>query len=110
MQAIRTGVRAEVVARKIDERTGQANRHAGLIARDQIGKFYGSLNKARQEHLGVDRYTWRTMSDNRVRLEHYQRNGTKYAWSSPPEDGHPGHPINCRCWADPDVSALLASL
>lgn len=110
VDAIRGGTRAPALAEAIQRRTGAADRHAALIARDQVGKFFGRLNEVRQTKLGVDRYRWMTVRDNRVRLEHVDRHGDFFEWGSPPEDGHPGHPINCRCWADPDVSALLAAL
>jgi SPP1 gp7 family putative phage head morphogenesis protein len=117
VEAIRRGTRADELAKLIQARTGVAESDAARIANDQTGKFFGKLNEVRQTALGVDRYTWRTMRDNRVRIEpvsHVTREGVIFLWASPPSedayDGHPGHPINCRCWADPDVSALLASL
>lgn len=110
VDAIRGGTRAPALAAAIRAKTGAAEKQAALIARDQVGKFFGHLNQVRQTKLGVERFRWMTVRDNRVRLEHVDRHGDFFPWSSPPEDGIPGHPINCRCWADPDVAALLASL
>lgn len=91
---------------------------AARIARDQVGKIYGAANKARQTELGVTHYIWRCSRDQRVRgrpdgkypkskYNHWERDGKRFAWSEPPPDGHPGHPVNCRCTAEPDFSELV---
>jgi SPP1 gp7 family putative phage head morphogenesis protein len=94
-----------------------AESRAKLIARDQVGKLFGAIQEARQVGLGIDRYTWRTSNDNRVRDTHEKREGESYSWNDPPGDlsdpgdgGHPGFPINCRCWAEPDLTAILENL
>lgn len=60
---------------------------------------------------GIDRkipqQVQRTARDNRVREEHEALEGESFAWSDPPSEGHPGEPVNCRCYADPDFSELL---
>lgn len=106
-QGLSDGVRWESLAKTIAEREEVSEKRAALIARDQAGKFYGDLNKARQENLGVKGYVWRTVNDNRVREEHEVREGKSFLWSDPPEDGHPGEAINCRCYAEPDLSEFL---
>lgn len=108
-EGVRKGTRHETLRKLIEQRTGVARSRAALIARDQVGKFYGDLHRERQQALGVSRYRWRTMRDNLVREEHEAREGQTFTWDNPPEDGHPGHPINCRCWAEPDIEELLAS-
>lgn len=80
---------------------------AERIARDQVGKFNGQLTELRQTQAGVTSYIWRTALDARVRDEHAAREGKEFDWSSPPEDGHPGEAINCRCYAEPVLSDLL---
>lgn len=74
---------------------------AALIARDQTGKFNGNINQLRQQDVGVSKYVWSTSLDERVRPDHAEREGKTYSWNDPPEDGHPGQPINCRCAALP---------
>jgi len=101
------GVRWEETAKDVRSRFSVSESRANLIARDQAGKFFGDLNKIRQEQLGVGRYTWRTMHDNRVRDEHEERDGKVYSWDKPPPDGHPGEAIQCRCFAEPDLSDVL---
>lgn len=110
VQGLRQGKRAEDLAADIADRYGVADSRAQLIARDQIGKIFGELNKARQEALGVNGFVWRTAEDERVRPEHEELDGEYFDWSDPPGEGIPGTPINCRCIAEPDVSALLDDL
>lgn len=108
LRAAQLGTRHEDLAETIQERFDVAENSAKLVARDQVGKFYGSLNKTRQEKLGIDSYIWRTSEDARVRPEHRDRNNKTYKWSKPPAGGsHPGIEINCRCYAEPDFSVLL---
>lgn len=110
LDAVGKGQRWETLAGLLEERFDVSESRAKLIARDQVGKFYGQLARARQTELGVKSYTWRTMRDERVRDEHAEREGEQFDWKSPPEDGHPGEPVNCRCYAEPDLEALLEDL
>lgn len=104
------GARWEDMAADIADRLDVAESRAALIARDQVGKFYGVVNQARQQDLGITTYVWRTANDERVRDEHAAREGKSFDWKDPPEDGHPGISINCRCTAEPDIEGVLASL
>jgi len=76
---------------------------ARLIARDQVQKLQGQLNRVRQQTAGIDSYVWQTKEDDRVRPTHAARNGRVFNWENPPNDGHPGEPIACRCIAIPNV-------
>jgi SPP1 gp7 family putative phage head morphogenesis protein len=107
---VRAGDRASDIAQDIQDRFGVAETNATRIANDQIGKFIGELNKVRQEGLGITHYTWRGVLDNRERADHEDREGERFAWDDAPEDGHPGEPINCRCFAEPDLDAILEDL
>ena len=116
---IRRGDRVETIKKELlswsDLESGRfrkAETRARLIARDQIGKLNGELTMNRQTALGITEYTWRTSMDERVRgnpsglypksdPSHYDREGKVYKWASPPEGGHPGEAIQCRCWAEP---------
>ena len=88
---------------------GITKRRAKLIARDQVSKLNGNLNKARQEQIGVTHYFWRTSEDERVRPTHEENNGDRFAWDSSPVTGHPGEDVQCRCTADPDLSGMLTN-
>lgn len=104
------GLTASELAKQMTERFDVDASRAGLIARDQLGKFYGKLDETRQTDLGITKYIWRTVNDNRVRPEHQERDGNPFEWKDPPVDGHPGEAINCRCYAEPDVSDILGDL
>lgn len=110
IDGVRRGARQEEIAATLQERFNVGRSRAELIARDQVGKFHGELNHARQTAIGVSAYIWRTVRDNRVRSEHDEREGERYTWDDPPEDGHPGEPINCRCYAEPDLSEIMAEV
>jgi SPP1 gp7 family putative phage head morphogenesis protein len=109
-RGVRLGMRHEELAQAIRARFEVAENRAALIARDQVGKFYGQVNEARQRTLGVTAYIWRTVNDNRVRAEHAERDGKRYSWDDPPEDGIPGEAVNCRCYAEPVLDELLAGV
>lgn len=90
----------------------EAKTRARLIARDQIGKLNGELSEKRQKSIGMTRYRWRTALDERVRgredglypnavPSHWAREGKVFSWDKPPEGGHPGEAIQCRCYAEP---------
>jgi SPP1 gp7 family putative phage head morphogenesis protein len=101
LRAFRQGQRAEEIASLLTERYGVSESRAALIAQDQIGKLNGEIVEARQKGLGITHYTWSTSEDERVRPEHEDRDGKPFAWDDPPQDGHPGQPIRCRCSAIP---------
>lgn len=116
---IRQGMRVEELTNIIEERyrpstaaekagvVKRASNRAELIARDQVGKFNGDLNRMRQTGLGIEKYRWRTVRDERVRPFHSDLEGTVQRWDSPPvvsSDGrraHPGEDYQCRCQAEP---------
>ena len=126
VDGFRNGLRHEEVAKGIldsfksaaDRTTLQATgmsaeARAKLLARDQIGKLNSDVTKTRQTKLGLRRYRWRTSMDEKVRDSHKELENELFYWDpddgpTPPE-GHPGMPINCRCYAEPDFSDLLKS-
>lgn len=97
--------------------TGHMYEDAKLIAVDQTNKLHGMVESTRQQMLGIEEYYWRTARDSRVvgtpgglypkatklHGNHYEREGVIYRWDSPPDDGHPGWPIRCRCQAQPRI-------
>jgi len=85
-----------------------SERRARFIARDQTSKLMKNLDRIRQEEVGVDEYTWNTAGDDKVRPSHRANSGKTFKWSSPPpETGHPGEDIGCRCGATPNLDAIL---
>lgn len=72
-----------------------------LIAEDQHLKLTAQINQYLYEKGGSESYIWRTQRDNRVRPEHADREGKIFKWNRPPQGGHPGMAIRCRCFAQP---------
>jgi SPP1 gp7 family putative phage head morphogenesis protein len=106
------GGSVEQVKKALEESRAITERRAYLIAVDQTNKWYGKLNELRQKSLGVRRYVWRTQRDFRVRDGHSRREGQVFSWDAIPPDvgggeGHPGQPVRCRCWAEPDFRGVL---
>lgn len=97
---------------------GITRRRAKFIARDQTSKMASAINEIRQRDLGIDEYDWRTSRDirvvgtpgglyprgNKAHNDHFRREGKRFKWSEPPEDGHPGHAPGCRCRAQPVIN------
>ena len=82
-----------------------------LIARDQMSKLTGDLNMFRQRDIGIREYIWRTVGDSAVRPSHKANNGKTFSWGAPPpQTGHPGHDINCRCVAEPVFDKWLGEV
>jgi SPP1 gp7 family putative phage head morphogenesis protein len=106
--AWRDGLRHEELVSRIARLGNVTDSRAKLIARDQTSKMNSSFNEVRQTSLGIERYTWSTARDERVRPEHARLNGQSFAWKSPPfiegEAANPGQQINCRCVALPIVN------
>jgi SPP1 gp7 family putative phage head morphogenesis protein len=107
LRALRDGSRsAQIQADVAAVVDGNINR-ARLIARDQIGKLNGQLDRQKQTEAGLDSYIWRGSLDERERPEHVAREGDVFKWSQPPPDGHPGQAVQCRCSAEPNLEPLL---
>lgn len=99
-------LRVEVIRDQIRERFDVSKSRASLIARDQVLTLNAQIAKQRQVNLGIEEYIWTTSGDDRVRDEHADRAGKRFRWDTPPEDGHPGEPIQCRCSAFPVLPEL----
>lgn len=110
-RGITSGMPVEQLRGEISERFDIGKRHARVIARDQVGKLFGQVNKVRQRALGIDSFVWETANDERVRDEHQVLNGRTFAWATgAPVEGIPGEPIQCRCTGQPVLDKLLAAL
>lgn len=101
------GLRVETLRKRLVEEEGVASRRAELIARDQVLKANGELNKQRQQAAGVERYIWSAGADDRVRPMHRDLDGKTFRWDDPPvtnpqgDRNHPGQDYQCRCGAIP---------
>ena len=109
LTGLQTGQRADFIKNEILKIGQSTDNRAMLIAVDQLGKINSRLTQIRQQSLGITHYTWSTSQDERVRHSYRLRSGKLFAWSDPPEDGHPGVPIRCRCVAIPYTAHLMDS-
>ena len=86
----------------LDERFGVAQNRSRVVGRNEVGTLNGRITQARNQEFGVEEYRWRTRRDELVRPNHKSKEGEVFRWDSPPPDtGHPGDDINCRCGAEP---------
>lgn len=99
--AVMTGMRPEMLAGLLFEEFDVSENRALLIATDQVGSWFGSLQRYRQIEVGFTHFAWSSSNDSRVRASHRAREGRIYAWSDPPDGEIPGKPIRCRCVAVP---------
>ncbi len=56
--------------------------------------------------MGVNKYTWRSRDDSKVRDAHARHDDQVFDWQHPPPGGHPGMEFNCRCTAEPVLDDL----
>jgi SPP1 gp7 family putative phage head morphogenesis protein len=107
LSAVARGARVEEIASFVDDRFGDMETNAETIARTETGKLYSDLNQYRMRELGVGKYIWATVGDDRVRPSHRDQDGKTFSWDEPPlvdgEEAHPGQQINCRCVALPVI-------
>lgn len=109
-RGVLNGAASSVIKSQIIDRYSISENRAKLIAIDQIGKANAALTQQRQKDAGIDGYLWRGVLDQRERKLHVEREGKRFEWSSPPPDGHPGQPIRCRCYAEPDFSNSIFNI
>jgi SPP1 gp7 family putative phage head morphogenesis protein len=99
------GIRYEQLASIVEHIADVTESRAKLIARDQTSKMNSAFNKVRQQQVGIEKYQWQTMEDERVRESHAEMDGQECRWDKPPdvdgEEANPGEPIDCRCLAVP---------
>lgn len=107
--ASRRGDTLATLAERIRGDFGKTEVQAASIARNQTFAINAELNEMRIREVGIDRYTWSTSLDERVRDDHRALEGQEFAFSDPPvadektgERFNPGEGNrNCRCAAIP---------
>lgn len=103
---MRQGMRPSYIEQVLVKQFGVTARRAKLIARDQVAKIQGEMNRIRQVNSGLDYFKWVTSQDERVRDSHVAvaKRDVGYGegvfrWGDlPVVDGvptFPGQPINC---------------
>jgi uncharacterized protein with gpF-like domain len=137
--AVLNGRSSYAVEDEIRDKATKWNRsRPELLARDQVGKLYGEMTRARNQEVGVEYYDWWTARDERVRgrpggaypgakPSHWKMEGVtcdwndgyKYStdggktWKARGADrpkGFTGQPIQCRCTSTARWGDLLSSV
>ena len=106
-QGVAEGRTTKYLTEQIQQRGHVSRTNATRIARTEIGKLNSRITQQRHEDVGITQYAWRTVGDERVRDEHAELEGTTHKWSEAPAEGHPGTPIQCRCYPEPLISGTV---
>ena len=100
-KAYENGMTTTALMKMIQKQYKNSKSRARLIARDQISKLNGQIQRAQQVDAGIEEFTWCTCGDERVRESHRQLAGMIFRWDNPPLEGIPGQAIQCRCIGRP---------
>ena len=108
-QVVREGVErgssAKVIRKSILEQVEITEGRAKFLAVDQAGSILGQMTAERHQRLGIEKFTWDTSGDERVRDEHRALDGQTFSYDDPPiVNGRqvlPGEDYRCRCVAIP---------
>lgn len=84
-----SGITPSSIASDISERTGVSTRKAKRIARDQVSRTNGAVDRARAQQAGLKKYRWSTSKDGLV--------------SGKPSGKYPNAKIKCWKIAERDV-------
>lgn len=124
--SVMRGDALSVVRKKILESTdGYTKKKAQFIARDQVSKLNGAINKTQQESVGINLYVWTAVGDARTRDSHSNLNGVICSWDDPDIYykvegntlvkhkrlasmfiGNPSDDYQCRCFGLPFIPEL----
>lgn len=104
-QVVREGVErgssAKVIRKSILEQVDITEGRAQFLAVDQAGSILGQMTAERHQRLGIEKFTWDTSGDERVRDEHKALDGKVFSYDEPPTiNGRqvlPGEDYRCRC-------------
>ena len=111
MRSVQTGRDLAGLTDDIQERYGVTRNRAELIARDQNNKATESINRVRQQDLGITQAVWvHSGAGKHPRESHVQADGKVYDLAEGCKiDGQlifPGQLINCRCVSSPVIAAF----
>jgi len=104
-KAIKGGSNTDEIIKQVQEISDNGLNYAEFVARDQVAKAHGAINKDMQTRAGFPGYIWRATGDGRTRPDHNEQDGKFFYWDAPPllKNGnfHPGEDYQCRCIAEP---------
>lgn len=100
-EGIERGSSAKVIRKLILEQVEISEGRAQFLAVDQAGSILGQMTAERHQRLGIEKFTWDTSGDERVRDEHKALDGQTFSYKDPPTvNGRqvlPGEDYRCRC-------------
>lgn len=102
MRSVQRGRDLGELSKQLQVRYGVTRNRAATIARDQNNKMTASINRVRQNELGITEAIWiHSTAGNHPRPSHVANSGKKYEIAKGAYiDGEwilPGEKINCRC-------------
>lgn len=104
-EGIERGSSAKVIRKSILEQVDITEGRAQFLAVDQAGSILGQMTAERHQRLGIEKFTWDTSGDERVRDEHRALDGQVFSYDDPPivkgRQVLPGEDYHCRCVAMP---------
>lgn len=115
-----------IVKKKVYESTNDyTKKKAQFIARDQVSKLNGSINKIQQKSVNINLYVWTAVGDARTRDSHAKLNSVICSWDDPTIYykvegntlvkhkrlasmfiGDPSEDYQCRCFGLPFIPEL----
>lgn len=102
------GQRSGNLVKMIKETYGASQAKAKFLARQETSLLMSKMRETRYKDLGIERYKWQGMMDERERPDHKVLNGQIFTWSQPPitnrqtgARNNPGEDFGCRCLAIP---------
>ncbi len=100
--AFARGMTIDDLNTEIERRFEIAERHARLIARDQIQKLNAQVTRMRHQAIGVLAFRWLTRNDSKVRPSHAVKHGRIFPYEGSRAPSFlPGDEHNCRCSEEP---------
>ena len=124
--SVMRGDALSVVKKKVYESTNDyTKKKAQFIARDQVSKLNGAINKIQQKSVNINLYVWSAVGDARTRESHSRLNGVICSWDDPTIYykvegnnlvknkrlssmfiGNPSEDYQCRCFGLPFIPEL----
>jgi len=101
---VEKGVSTKELRDSLVKLSGKTEKRCMVIARDQIGKLNGQINRSRSVSAGLTNFIWRTAQDPSVRDSHQMLDNKKFSWEDGADGLFPGQEIQCRCVAINDYS------
>ncbi len=98
-EGIRSNWTIDALENAIEERFDVAKSRTKTIAMDQTNSLYSAITRAQHSEIGLEKFRWIAVMDNRTRPSHANLHGTIHTWESGAGGIYPGGPINCRCVA-----------